>query len=73
MKPKTFVLYHLGTGSDYDTVDLGLGGTVGDTAFAEEALADDLSHLGGKLLLTLEDLSHEVVLTPGNGGSIFSS
>ena len=53
MKPRPLSFTIWARAADDDPVDLGLGRTVGSTTFAEETLADNLSHLRGKLLVTL--------------------
>jgi hypothetical protein len=63
---QAFFSYHLGTGTDDNPVDLGLGRTVDNTAFAEETFADDLSQFVGKLLLASKHLFDEVILPPCN-------
>src|SRR5271157_2216312 len=61
---QALLLHHLGAGRYYHPVDLGLRGAVGHTALAEQALAEDLGHLGGELLLPFQDEPGEVVLAP---------
>ena len=50
---KPFLLDHLGSCSNDDPVDLGLGRTHGNTALAEKAFADDVPQFVREFLITL--------------------